>query len=98
MQVEPSFPLGTSGQELFAKKHGLVRGREEYERFWDVPFYGTYFLSKPRLVVKEGIVLGRLKLVRIFYVIHRLFLSKFMESSLSVKLNLRSILLAYQRL
>ena len=31
------FPLGTFGQELFAKKHGLVRGREEYERFHDVP-------------------------------------------------------------
>ena len=64
MQVEPSFPLGTSGQELFAKKHGLVRGREEYERFRDVPFYGTYFLSKPRLVVKEGIVLGRFKIYK----------------------------------
>ena len=53
MQVEPSFPLGTFGKEIFAKKHGLVRGREEYERFRDVPFYGTYYLSRPRLVVKE---------------------------------------------
>ncbi len=31
----------------------MLRSREEYERFSDVPFYGVYFIAKPRIVVKD---------------------------------------------
>jgi hypothetical protein len=52
-QVEPSFPLGTYGEEVLAKRHGLLRSRDEYQRFYDVPYYGIYFIKTPRLVIKD---------------------------------------------
>jgi cytochrome P450 family 6 len=52
-QLQPTFPFGTFGQDIFAKKSAHQRAREEYRQFYGDPCYGSYILRNPALVIKD---------------------------------------------
>ncbi len=52
-QSDTRVPFGSFGDDILGKKHRSLLAREEYQKFYDVPCYGGYIVSKPVLVVKD---------------------------------------------